>query len=691
MKKKNKVSSDKPPVSESQRITGIRSTALSVLAAAAVVAASLCAVIVRKDSVLPVGHIIFAVCMGIALAMIAINFLGIKILSKRIKNTGVAQGQAFLLSQREKAEETAEKKLKLLSALRILTAVYAMLIAAVALTAAWSAGLAYSVSSLLYIPELALCWQLMGAAFTRIRFPQPASVLAEQKGYLNPQDYPVIYGLAHKAAAAAGHSSNVRILVNSGGNAGVFAVNNECCVEIGADLFNILTQDEMYTTLLHEFAHCAPGNARSNKELKYNSWIKYGITDVRYIFAAPYFFMLPFIVFTLEFEFYSYAVSINSELAADRAMSENSKAAASALTKLEYYSLFDWEYSVLGSYNSLAFERPDPDFPRHTLEQFKKVFPEKENKWKELAKNKILSRSTTHPTLMMRLENLGFSEIPDVSGKPEGAYLAEAEKAMDYMCRIVSEARADSFEAEHKTNYLEPLQRIEEWEKAGEPLVAEGYADIASDMIVLGRKADALKLYERAISELPAAASPEAYYMRGVYRLHSFDKSGIDDLYFAIENNNNYIEDALSEIGEFCVIMGMEDELEVYRQRAVEITQRKLDVYDQTGKLEKNDRISAEHLPEGMQEALLKYISDIAPTQLQSVYLCHKTITEDFFTSPVVLRFCKDVSEKECEEIYHKVFRYLDTSTDWQFSLFIFSELDKAVCDKLEPFTIYKK
>lgn len=668
-----------------------RGTVLSVLAGITVYAASLLGLVAHRGSTLPAGHIVVAAILGISLLLMGISYFGSRRLDKHFSGMTVAQQQTFLLSHREQAEKTAAEKLRLLGRIRVFCGLYALLLAGMALIIAWFAGAAYTTSSSLYYPELVLSWQLLCVACTRIRLPEPKAILEEQKGYLDPGDYPLLYELAQKAAQECGHSDPVRILIQGGGNASVFTTSGNCCLEIGADLLCYMTEEEFYTVLLHEFAHESPSNEEINRANDFDSWIHNGCTIVCGDVTSRFFLRLPYSYYDLQHVLYRYASTIGQELRADAAMAKYAAAAASALTKIQYYALFSWEDLTSETINFHAAEEPDPGYARLASERFCRILPERQAVWKELAKNEILGRSASHPTLMMRLNSLGFDEIPDAATMPTGQYLAEAEKAMDHLGDLIVSQQKENFEQVRKERYLDPLQRIADWESAGEPLIAETYGDILSDLFDVMQKQRAMALCNRAIEELPAPAACEAYFLRGIYRLHSLDKGGLDDLYFAIENNSNYIDDALSEIGSFCVLMGMQDELEDFRRRAVEIAQRQKDIYSQIGVLKKSDNLSAEQLPEGMQRALLEFIAGTAPTQIQDIYLVKKTITEDFSTSAVVLKFFPDVSAEERSDIYHRIFRYLDTSTDWQFSLFDYANLEKSVLPKLEPFCIFHK
>jgi hypothetical protein len=145
-------------------------------------------------------------------------------------------------------------------------------------------------------------------------------------------------------------------------------------------------------------------------------------------------------------------------------------------------------------------------------------------------------------------------------------------------------------------------------------------------------------------------------------------------------------------IGQFCCLTGNQKELDIFRQKAVLIGQKDKDVYSQLGQLTKKDTLSTEKLPEGMLEALLTYITSADHAGVvENVYLVRKTITEDFFTSAVVVRFTDGADPEFCDQLMHKIFSYLDTSTDWQFSLFDYEDVKKVKVERIENSCVYEK
>ena len=151
------------------------------------------------------------------------------------------------------------------------------------------------------------------------------------------------------------------------------------------------------------------------------------------------------------------------------------------------------------------------------------------------------------------------------------------------------------------------------------------------------------------------------------------------------------MNEALDEIGKFCCITGNQVELERYRERAVELLQKEKDEHSQINMLRRGDRLSAEHLPDGALEDVLAYIRTIDNGEIRRIYLVRKTVTETYFTSAFVVRFTEDSDPDAQRSILHKIFLYLDTVSDWQYSLFDYREVEKVRIEDVPGSLVYEK
>lgn len=671
-----------------------RGTAFMVLSFTAALGAMIGGIVLRKElsaQLRNLGGWLLGISIAVAAAALLLNIVLQKWYAGRFHNRQVSQVYQFIYSHREQAEQKAKQKLSLLKMWRIFTGAYSFLLGALGLCVALCGGILLDSGS-----AVALCFAaalLIMCTFSRIRFGISQNIFDEDKSYVSEEQFPHLYAIAKKAAQTIGCDGRIRIALLPDCNAGIAKVGQTYSVQLGTILLCTTSEEEMYSVLLHEFAHVTAENSEKMRAGNYNTWIYRGKTPHLFSGITNLFFSFFDGFYALQFALYAYASAIGTESAADQAMllSKDPAAVASALMKLKYYELFEWEKGTQDASCMYEPEMPDPQFLAKELERFRQAMEQKSGRWQQLLNVEIQSRSASHPTLKLRLEALGIRNPRILVAPADCDYAKECEKAREYVEGLICRELSQGYEARRKTFYLEPKEQIEEWEKAGKPLVAEKYGDIVWALRQLGRNTEAMELCERAIAELPAAASYNGYFIRGCHRLHSYDERGIADIYFAIENNSNYLEEGIDTIGTFCCLTGNRKELDTYRQKALEFAQKQKDQYSQVSVLTKKDRLSEEILPDGMLEDILAYIRSVDEGQIEKIYLVRKTITEDFFTSVFVIRFELEAEETACEQIMHKIFRYLDTCSDWQFSLFDYQEVMSVPVYEVKNSCVYSK
>ena len=639
----------------------------------------------------------FYIVQGIFIALppvlFVLNLITSKLFVNKLNNQPIADMQQYFLTHRETAEVTEQTKQTLLKNLRTFSDMYAVSIGIIGFGIALLGGINYS--SDFSVPIVFLSAYCYLGSLSRIRFKVPQVAFDEDKQLIKPSDYPYLYQLARKAANAMNCKKEIQISLITDVNAGIAAINNVYLIQLGAVLLNMLSEEELYTVLLHEFAHVQDDEIKGNKEMSYYSWL-YNGGNMHYASnLTSMLFRLIDTVYGFQFTVYHYASSINRETRADRAMVAfgDANATATALLKLKYYTLFLWERVTCDDDNLFfAGETPYKGVCSMEIEDFQKTLEQRKEDWKHLVDVEILSRNSSHPTLKMRLEAMGLS-IPElVKCDASVQYVDECRKALKYMDELIYEDSLTNYEQARKANYLEPQNLINAWEENGKTIIPEGYADIVYALRQLGRCSEAIEVCDRAINELSTDSEKcYAYFTKGCYLLHRFDGNGIPLVYQALNHNNNYIEEGLTAIGEYACLTGNQEELDTYREKAMHLAQKHKDVYSQTSILQKTDNIISENLPDDMLDNFLSYISSIDEGYIKKIYLVRKVITEDFFTSAVVVSFVDKTEDETQENVMHKIFSYLDTCGDWQFSLFYYDNVKNIPFDKIENSCIYEK
>lgn len=636
--------------------------------------------------------VILAMLAALPPLLLAVNMILAKQYVKKIKQTKVADMQGYMLRHRKEAEEASHTLLEKLQGLRHAMTAYAVLVWLLAACASLLGGMLYSYTSgLFFFFFVVYAGTIFCAVYTRFRRKEPI-VLNDSAIVLQQDEYPLLYGTVCRAAETLNCHGKITILISFDCTASIVSDGSSYYLQLGTVLLNILSEEELYCICLHEFSHYSDKNQRAEREMQYGAWLSSDKGATRFITLVTNLFVFFDIRYLFDHMTYQFATSVVKETEADRDMAKhgNPVAAASALLKLKYDDQFRWESGVLDETPVYAAEKPNPHYIRDHIERFKHAIEARHKIWDAMIAQEILPNNASHPILKMRMETMGVERAECVEDKSSPAYREEMQKVLDYADKRLCDMQ-DTYERDRKEGYLEPLRRVTEWEERGMPVVAEDYADIISDLKQLGRHEAAEALCERAMQELDVNSSAHAYFIKGQALIRRYDETGVDLIYHAVENNHNYLEEGLMAIGEFYCMMGMEEKLLDYRQRAQQFAQKDVDEYSETGVLTKHDRLSREDMPEGMLEEILAYIRSIDGDIIQNIYLVRKTITDTFFTSAFIIHFYGG-TDAQREEIMHKIFRYLDTyPVDWQFSLFDYFDYLDIKFDKIEGSLVYSK
>lgn len=628
----------------------------------------------RTKSIIPLlAALILVPVIPAAAGRIAVLFY-----IKKLNSMSIADCNTFFVSHRDEAEKTAAAKLKKLLRIKAASDIYAVIAGMCGCAAAFLSPCIIMIKPV-YYPVIALSFILILSALSRIR-PIKRDEFSDYKfPELTPDEYPALNALAVRAAEKIGCRKKIRIFGTLGCNAGICEVRTEYSVQLGMTLLTLLSEEELYAVLLHEFAHVAPGMHLAYKVNRYSARLESTVGDSIYLSVAKQMFLLPDSIYSFEHLLYSYASSVISESNADRAMlcCGSKERVASALLKLYYSDMDEWESDTREGNNSYEHEELPHDFLRSMIAETEKHIDERRDAWNEYARVEILANNATHPTLRMRLDALGVTDYCAGDSSKSPALDSECQKAILLLEKKIYDEISPTYAETRQRFYLDPLAKVEAWEAAGKPLIAEEYGDIVNALLALCRINDLMELCDRAIKELPDSAALYAYFIRGSQLLHSFDPAGIELMYHAVENNKNFIDEGMEMIGTFCCITGRKEELEHYRSRVVELAQKQHDEYDRINYIGKNDRLSAEQLPDGMLDGILAHIKAADESNIvEKIRLVRKTVSDDFFSSMFIIEFIPDADEDAVGNVMHKTFMYLDTCSDWQFSLLGYDDLD---------------
>lgn len=594
--------------------------------------------------------------------------------------------QEQLLSQKEKAGEIAAEKLALLQkmiktidlcSVLILFGVCIIEFCFFSLTGVEGSGAAF----------VFFIGVSVGLGFIR----EKKVVINEKKSddYLPEEEYPLIYGMSRRAADAIGCEGKIKIFVDHDFNAGIMTIADGYSVVLGSYLLDSLSQDELYNILLHEFAHVDEKNDDINDVKTYANLLN----ESNGIFEIP---ALPLMYlygkFFFEYMTYNFVCSIMYEDAADAAMKKygTPEVAASALIKTKFSTLYDWERNTYDEDNIYEPEEVMDDCVRKTLGWYRERVELRQNDWIKMIDSEILARNASHSTVKMRIESLGIGELKLLPKNDSAEYLAEVERAILHLEAAVKKGLESNYDQMREANYLQPKKMLEEWEKAGKPLTRENYQGIIISLLNARKIGDFVNICCQVIEEIPEPANYFAHHMYGIYLLHCYDERGLDHLYKSIELNHNVWDEALEHIGLYACLVGKQDELDKYREKARELANQQDEIYEKMDSLTPTDKLVEEKLPDGMLNDLLFFLAEANDGVIDSVYMVRKIISEEHFVTCVIVKPKRGADIKAFGEAMEKIFQYLDKSSSWQYSLFDIRMLAPAVNSKVKKHCIYK-
>ncbi len=515
--------------------------------------------------------------------------------------------------------------------------------------------------------------------------PAPPTV-PEKKLEIRRAEYPLLYAAVLRAAEEAACKKRVRLFFGDDGF-GVAEGNNEAIVNIDPEEFAFLTKEELYSVMLHEFAHVRNLDTKKSKRLYtvQEKWTKTAEDNAIRLLLLPRALFLSAFADRIAFESSAYT-EISSrwrETQADALVKEKSfgQTYINATTKGMLLVLYRASPHRETTFDIYASEEPVSDYYTKDLQNFKKYLGERETLWNYILHHQIPARVDSHPTLPMRMEHMGVGEYDYGSEEEDPAYLIEQEKALRENDKTICD-RLRPYYMRNRSEYLKLCGRMEEYDKAeaeGKEFTPAELAEYAGVFFELDDD-KSLALCDRLLRADPD--SDFAAYYKGMILARWGREEGIPLLYKAARANFNLAEAAMEQVGRFALNMGREDILEEYRASFAEVMQNSMDRESDTT-LSRGDKLFKSDIPEEIFAPVRKEIVALGKKKVVRIYLVKKTGKDGqpAFLYAVELR--NVTSHEEAFEIMDCIFRYLQNSglpeKYRRFGLYNVSSRDKTL------------
>ena len=514
---------------------------------------------------------------------------------------------------------------------------------------------------------------------------------------LPEKDYDLLY---HVIRDEAGLSVNSPLYIFLGSpdaehecNASIIESNNTVYLLLGPMLLCIANENELRQVIRHEFAHIHLNHTK--EMLKYSRMISYltneDSSDRIFDIFATFALAFPDSYLSIHAEMYTAFLSSSREVDADSYASDDNSNVyqASILAMLAAHSLFVYEQDSQINRDFYSGETIPEHLVSNRIHLFRNALIERQQDWRQIIENQIPSKVSSHPTFRQRWDALGNCEYSLDPASLNGKFAEQCWEAASEADRRVTELEAETYKELRKYHYWEHLERVNEFEKHNTIGTPEEMRPVVIGYYRIGMPEKAEALCDRLIAANDSIyATAFARFWKGVLLLRRYDKSGLDYIYQAMNTNRNYIDDGLSEIGSFCTMMGLEEELEHYRSISTSYVQQEMD-HCAKG-ITPKAKLTSEKLPEGWQEESVSYILKHAEGKVSHIYLVREIVNDNYAPSSFVLRYKPDVSADDREKIYDLVFRLLDDwPIDWDFYLSDYQSTMEKTLKKISGSCIY--
>jgi hypothetical protein len=237
---------------------------------------------------------------------------------------------------------------------------------------------------------------------------------------------------------------------------------------------------------------------------------------------------------------------------------------------------------------------------------------------------------------------------------------------------------------EHPHYYEYKCEKEEK--RKGKPITDESSRSILEALWKLYRFEEVEALCDDIIANNKnRAATAHSRLLKGILLAMRYDKDFIGYIYDAIDINSNYVEEGLNVIGEYCCKMGLQKELDEYRERSVILAQSNIDEFSKLNDLLPTDNVMQDDMDKEMLDSILKYFESISENSISRIYLVKKVINENFFGSCFIIRFKEGSPEAVVMRVMDKIFNHLDThESERHFSLFYYGVQYAPVIAKVE-------
>ncbi|MCH5147186.1 MAG: hypothetical protein J1F61_04160 [Clostridiales bacterium] len=438
----------------------------------------------------PLGLIEAPLGVGIALAALGalwyigcviFNVIYMALRTNELMTTSADVWQDYFEKQKDEIRTNGEKARKKVSHSILLGLLYGISLMIATAFIAWGLGMIASHYMILR-PDLINIWgklsiliALSAMIFAMFGLTPAGTVLFAgasprrmplgMTDIIRDKDFPLLYAVADRAAKAVGYTGKFHLrkdLEDYG-----ISVTEEygvVFVYLSPTILSIMTENELYCVLLHEFSHATNSDTKwyasfSSAVAKFDSDGRGLLQKIKSVLFAK----VEQTIYETADLYRTYS-SLEQEQCADEAIKEygDTQAYINCTAKDCILTRFLAAPNPELYYNIYESETPVTDYYEHKRNLFEKALPTEYDRLEEVILRTLPGKSDSHPTLSMRMKSLGVADF-DVFARPEGEYLEELNRFVSDCSKIYA-LDTETWKENRKTDYIEVKERLEKFE-----------------------------------------------------------------------------------------------------------------------------------------------------------------------------------------------------------------------------------
>ncbi len=636
---------------------------------------------------------LYLILLGALLLLGLINRISAGIYANRWFGMPITERQAFLDKHRADCAADPAAVMRRMGSLAVypvtLLILYTLLTAGMVL-AAGMAG-----QPLLALPGAYLGFMPLYAWLTA------AAEGIRRRTLLDEKKLPHLHALARRAAKTVGVRGTVRLKITTEMNAEVVRAGRCHVVCLGTRLLAVATEEELYQHLLREFAYFSKPSLE-RRYLGYDRLAHLGGGSKMRPATWAFDIFISTADAHLEWELPLYNIALGRLDAAmgSAAVRQYGDPAAdlSMEAKLEMWDYFDFEYHRYGPQDYYASPVAHADLEWDICRGFRRALHERWRAWSDMLPRRIPREGDIHPTFCEHRAAIGLDGVPlpekPTFPSPDTPFAQDAAEAVELTVKRAALLMTQPiYDRVRKERYLDRLAIIDAWRENRDSMSTVELSPVLGAMVALNRLADLEALCDNILTTEPNPfARAFALYEKGICLLYRYDDGGIDYIYHAMDLNQNYMKDGLAFVEEYTALCGLTEAYDAYRARAAEMIEAHGYNQENSGSLSPADRLEKEDELTDELPAILSHMLSVSGGHLARIYLVRKVVSEDFTTSAFVLEFLPGVSERTLDEVYVKIYHYLDAyPTGHQFSLFIYDRTTAAAVARVPDSVVWER